>query len=175
MNFVSWTSVFSALTFTLMFFGVVCTLIPILPGPVLVFAGAALWTSQSGQHLPAGALIALGVIGAVAWGSDWVLTTLISKKAGASWKTIVGAVVGGLLGAALLGLPIPVLGSLVGAVAGAVLGVFLVELALKQDIEPAVKTSVAYLTGCFVSRLVEMALVAVMLVLFWITSGAVSA
>ncbi|NJM39397.1 MAG: DUF456 domain-containing protein [Anaerolineae bacterium] len=72
----------------------------------------------------------------------------------------------GLAGAAALSLPVPILGTLIGAIAGTMLGVFIVEMLLKGQTGPALKTSGAYLLGCFVGRIVELTFCFIMLGIF---------
>ena len=168
-----WNNLISSAGYLLIFLGFVCCIIPILPGSLVVFAGMMVYASSTNfATLSIGPLVILGVIAVFAWASEWVLTAFTSKRAGASWKTIVGAMIGGLVGAAALSLPVPVLGTLFGAVAGTMLGVFVVELYLKGGIAPALKTSGAYLAGCLVARVVELTFCLVMLGIFLLARAA---
>ena len=75
----------------------------------------------------------LGVLALAAWVSDLFLSTVISRRAGASWKSIGGAIVGGFAGGILLS-GVPVLGAILGAILGAVLGMWIVEYLDKRDV-----------------------------------------
>lgn len=108
------------LTFALMFTGLVGTVVPLIPGAILILLGAVV------NHF---------ALGAVGWGTLVVLTLLailaqvldfVSGAAGAKWfgATRWGAV-GGILGAIVglfFGLPGLFIGPLLGAVAGELLG-----------------------------------------------------
>ena len=63
----------------------------------------------------------------VGWAANWLMTSYFTRRSSASWMTVAGAIVGGLIGSLLLG-ALPLIGSLVGAVIGGVAGVILVEL-----------------------------------------------
>jgi hypothetical protein len=163
----SWNDLISGAGYLLIFFGFVFAIIPVLPGSLLVFAGMLVYGASTGfSGLGVGALVILGVIAFLAWASEWALNALTMRRAGASWKTIGGAIIGGLVGAAALSLPVPILGTLFGAVAGTMLGVFIVEMLLKGQTAPALKTSGAYLLGCLVGRIVELTFCFIMLGIF---------
>ena len=164
-----WSDLISGAGYFIIFLGFVFAIIPILPGSLVVFAGMLVYASSTQfKALGMGPLVILGVIAVLAWASEWALSILTSRRTGATWKTIGGAIIGGLVGAALLSLPVPIIGTLFGAVVGTVLGVFIVEMVLKGDVGPALKTSGAYLVGCFVARIVELTLCFIMLGIFLI-------
>jgi hypothetical protein len=163
----NWSDLISGAGYLLIFLGFVFSVIPILPGSLMVFAGMLVYASSTQfTTLGLGPLVILGTIAIVAWVSEWALTTYTVRRAGASWKTIVGAIVGGLVGAALLSLPVPIIGTMAGAIAGTMLGVFIVEMLLKGQTGPALKTSGAYLLGCMVARIVELTFCFIMLGIF---------
>lgn len=101
-----------------------------LPGNWLIVGSTALyaWLGPASDSRLAigwwvvGSLVVLAVIGEIV---EFAASALGAKKAGASKRSavlaLVGSVFGSLLGG-LVGVPIPVLGSLIGAVVGAALG-----------------------------------------------------
>src|SRR5687768_11672586 len=93
----------SVVAFVLMAIGLAGSVIPVLPGPMLIWLGALVWAWADGfTRVGWGTLTLLAVLALAAWGSDLFLTTVMSRRAGASWKAILGAIVGGLVGAGLL-------------------------------------------------------------------------
>ena len=75
--------------------GVVGTVLPAVPGVILVFAGMALgaWIDDFAR-IPIWVLIILGVLMVMAWALDYVAGALGAKRAGASGRAIVGAAIG---------------------------------------------------------------------------------
>ena len=162
-----WSTLGSGAGFALIFLGFVFSIIPILPGSPLVFAGIFTYAASRNYETPSTAwLVILGVIAVVAWASEWLMSTMMARRTGATWKTIVGAMIGGLVGAAVLSLPVPIIGTLIGAALGTALGAFILEMLVRQQVGPALKTSGAYLAGCFVSRIVEITWCLIMLGIF---------
>ncbi len=150
-----------------MFLGIVFAIIPILPGAPMVWVGALVYAwSNNFARVSWPLLTVLGVIALISQGSEFLITTMATRRAGATWKTVVGAMLGGIIGAAVLSVPVPIIGTLLGAALGAVLGVFFVELVRRQMLAPALKTSVAYLTGCMIGRIVELSLCVIMIAVF---------
>ncbi|MEM6562088.1 MAG: DUF456 domain-containing protein [Planctomycetota bacterium] len=58
-----------------------------------------------------------------------------SKQAGGSWRSMLGAIGGGLVGglAATFLIPIPLVGSIIGAILGAAIGAVALELFVERD------------------------------------------
>lgn len=150
-----------------MFLGLVFAIIPILPGAPMIWVGALVqaWSSHF-ERVSWPLLVILGVIALISQVSEFFITTMATRRAGATWKTVVGAMLGGLIGAAVFSVPVPIIGTFLGAALGAVLGVFTVELVRRQLLAPAIKTSVAYLTGCLIGRVVEVSLCLIMIAVF---------
>jgi uncharacterized protein len=163
----NWSDLISGAGYLLIFLGFVFSIIPVLPGSLMVYAGMLVYgASTQFKGLGVGPLVILGVIAVLAWASEWALNAFTMKRAGASWKTIGGAIIGGLVGAAVLSLPVPIIGTVFGAVAGTMLGVFIVEMLLKGQVAPALKTSGAYFAGCLVARVIELTFCFIMLGIF---------
>lgn len=102
----------------LMLGGLVGTVLPILPGIPMIFGGIWLVAALDGyQHLGAGWLLAIGVLGAFGVLVDFVAATLGAKRVGASGRALWGASIGTVVGL-FLGIPGLVLGPFVGALVG---------------------------------------------------------
>jgi hypothetical protein len=100
--------------------GVVLTVVPVFPGPVLVFAGVAsfqLWRPEAGPGT-----VFLGVALAATLATlvlDVFLSILGARRYGATWRGALGALFGAVVG---LFLPPPLLWIFIGPVVGAILG-----------------------------------------------------
>jgi uncharacterized protein YqgC (DUF456 family) len=138
--------------------GVAGTVLPALPGAILVFAGIALaaWIDDFTRISVASVVIA-GVLTLLAFAADYAAAALGAKKAGASRLALVGAAIGTVAGVftgfvGLLFLP------LAGAAAG--------EWLSRRDMLRAGKVGVATWIGLLVGTAVKLALVFAMVGLF---------
>jgi uncharacterized protein YqgC (DUF456 family) len=102
----------------LVLLGLAGTVLPVLPGVLLVFGGLflAAWAHDF-QRVGAVALTIIGVLGLLSFAADFVASLLGAKRVGASPLALVGAAVGGLVGI-FLGIPGIILGPFIGAVVG---------------------------------------------------------
>ena len=141
--------------YLLMFIGLVGAILPVIPGPLLMWLGVFAWAYGDGfARIGWPILTVLAVLALAAWGSDLFLTTILSHRAGASWRAIVGEIVGGFVGGALLS-AIPILGTLAGALIGAVIGMWIVEYFIKRDGRAATAVVYAYVTGSLLNMAIE--------------------
>jgi uncharacterized protein YqgC (DUF456 family) len=153
--------------YLLMILGLVGAILPILPGPPLIWLGALLWAWADGFRAVGWPTLAgLGVLMVLAWTSDLVLTTLGTRKAGASWKAVAGAILGGIAGAILLSGVIPVIGTILGTILGALVGVLLIEYYDKRNWGQAYQASKAYILGSLAGRALEVFLSLLMIAIF---------
>ncbi len=138
--------------------GVVGTVLPALPGAILVFAGVALaaWIDSFGR-ISAWTVGMLGVLTLIAWLVDFVSGFYGAKRAGASTQALVGAAVGTIVG---------VFTGLVGLIfmplAGAAIGEFLAQ----RDALRAGKVGVATWIGMLVGTAAKVAIVFLMVGIF---------
>jgi hypothetical protein len=153
--------------YTLLFLGLVGSAVPVVPGPLLIWLGALLWAWQDGfQAIGWPTLFVLAILTVLAWGSDLLLTMVISRKTGASWKAILGAIGGGLVGGFLFGGFIPVVGTVVAALTGGVIGILVVEYFDKRNWSLAFQASRNYILAFLLSSVVEISLAIVMILIF---------
>ncbi|MFI4968604.1 MAG: DUF456 domain-containing protein [Lysobacterales bacterium] len=98
--------------------GLVGTILPILPGVPIVFAGLLLaaWADHF-AHVGPFTLIVLSVLTLLALAVDFVAGMLGAKRVGASRYAVIGAMLGTLIGV-FFGLPGLLLGPFVGALLG---------------------------------------------------------
>ena len=157
----------SGLGVVLLFLGLAGSILPILPGPFLIWLGALIWAwGNDFQKVSWPLLLLLGLMTIVAWASDLFLNTVVSRRAGASWKSIGAAIIGGFAGSLLLSGWIPVLGTILGAAAGAMIGMWLSEYLDKRDWTAALRAVRAYVASMALSAALELALSLTMLGIF---------
>lgn len=106
-----------ALGFVALGLGVVGVVLPVLPGSVLLVAGAVLIAWADGfTHVGWGTIGLSAAVGALIWAVDLAAAALGARVARASKWAVLGASVGLLVGL-FLGLPGIILGPAVGAIA----------------------------------------------------------
>lgn len=140
----------------LMVLGLACSMIPSLPGPLILWIGMVTW-AWADSFLRVGwmTLGLLLIVALFAMTVDFLITVYMSRRVGASWKAIGGGIVGGLLGGLIFsGFP-PVLGSLIGAILGVIAGMWLVEYWDKHDRSAATRAVRSYLSSVVLSAAVE--------------------
>lgn len=73
------------LAYLLMFIGLIGSLLPLVPGPVLIWLGALLWAANNGfEAVGWPTLLLLLALTILAWASDLLLTTVLSRRVGAN-------------------------------------------------------------------------------------------
>ena len=146
------------LAIVLIVVGVAGTVLPALPGPILVFAGVALaaWIDDFAR-ISGWTVGVLGVLTVIAWAVDYVAGALGAKKAGASGLAIAGAAIGTLVGifTGLWGL---IFMPLVGAGVG--------EYLARKDAWHASRVGVATWLGMLLGTVAKVAIVFLMVGVF---------
>jgi uncharacterized protein YqgC (DUF456 family) len=94
MNWLAWVGVI-----VLVVVGLAGTVLPALPGTVLVFAGVLLgaWLDDF-TRAPVWVVVLCGVLAALAWATDFVAAMLGAKRVAASGWALAGATVGTVVG-----------------------------------------------------------------------------
>lgn len=152
------TAVLWALAIMLVIIGLIGTLLPAVPGPILVFAGLLIAAWADGfARVGAGTLVLLGLLTVVAYLIDLAATVLGVQRAGASRWAVVGAALG-LLAGLPFGLPGLLLGPFVGALTA--------ELTVRRDLRQASRAGVAAWLGFLVGTILKLALVFTMIGVF---------
>jgi len=138
--------------------GVVGTVLPALPGAVLVFAGILLaaWIDDF-TRIGATSLVVLGVLTLIAWLTDFLAAAAGARKVGASWLAIAGATIGTIAG---------VFTGLVGLVFLPLAGAAIGEYLARRDLERAGKVGIATWVGLLLGTAVKVAIVFAMLGVF---------
>lgn len=138
--------------------GLAGTVLPVLPGTVLVWGGILLgaWIDDF-QRVGTTTLVVITVLAALAWVLDYVAGLLGARKAGASRQALLGAAVG-----TVAGLFMGVVGVLFMPLVGAALGEYLAQ----KDQTRAVRVGVATWLGIMLGLLAKVVLAFVMVGLF---------
>jgi len=147
------------LTSLIMLVGVIGTVLPIIPGTILIFGGALLYALVEGfQTVGWPTLVVLGILAAVATTADLWASSIGAKLGGASgWSVLIG-LVAGLVGLVVFGLP--------GAIIGAVLGVLVTEIVRVGDWRLALKAGSGWVIGWALSTIVQLGVGLIMVAIF---------
>jgi uncharacterized protein YqgC (DUF456 family) len=131
--------------------GLAGTVLPGLPGPILVFAGVFVgaWADDF-AHIGGLTLFVLAMMTAAAYAVDFLASAAGVRHAGASTRAAVGAALGAVAGI-FFGLPGLILGPFVGAVLG--------ELTVRRHLGGAGRAGLAAWIGFIVGTAVKLALV----------------
>jgi uncharacterized protein YqgC (DUF456 family) len=138
--------------------GLVGTVLPALPGAMLIVAGlvVAAWADGFAK-VSVWTLVVIGLIGAASYLVDFAAAALGAKKFGASPRAMIGAGLGTLLGL-FLGLP----GIIIGPFLGAVIG----ELTVHRDMARVGKAGLAAWIGFLAGMAVNAGIAFLMIALF---------
>ena len=138
--------------------GLAGTVLPALPGTVLVWGGILLgaWIDDF-TRVGATTLVVISVLAVLAWGLDYVAGLMGAKKAGASKLALLGAAAGTVIGL-FMGLVGVLFMPLVGAAAG--------EYLAQKDQKRAVKVGVSTWIGIMVGLIAKVVLAFIMVGIF---------
>ncbi|MBL8372596.1 MAG: DUF456 domain-containing protein [Burkholderiaceae bacterium] len=146
------------LCIALILLGLAGTVLPVLPGTLLVWAGIVLgaWIDDFAR-VSVTTVVFISVLGVLAWGLDYAAGLLGAKKAGASKLALLGAAVG-----TVLGLFMGLVGVLFMPLVGAALGEYLA----RKDETRAVKVGFATWVGIMLGLLAKVVLAFIMVGVF---------
>lgn len=138
--------------------GVAGTVLPGLPGAILVLAGLVLaaWIDGFGR-VGLGTLAALAALTAATYALDVAATAVGARRLGTSWWGVLGALLG-TLGGLFFGLP--------GLLIGPFLGAFAAELISRRDVRQAGRAGLGAWLGLLLGTAGRLALVLAMLGVF---------
>ena len=140
--------------------GIAGTVLPVLPGAILVFAGILLaaWIDDFAR-IPVWLLVILGIFTAIAWAVDYLAAVAGAKRAGASKLALIGAAIG-----TLAGIFTGFLGLLFMPLVGAAIGEFIAQRDLLRAGTVGVATWIGLLIGTAVKVAIVFAMVGVFVV-----------
>lgn len=152
------TSLLWVLCVALIVVGLAGTVLPVLPGTVLVWAGILLgaWIDDFARVGVASVLV-ISALGLLAWGLDHAAGLMGAQKVGASRQALLGAAVG-----TVVGLFMGLIGVLFMPLVGAALG----EYWARKDRTRAAKVGVATWIGIMVGMVAKVVLSFIMVGLF---------
>ena len=138
--------------------GLAGTVLPVLPGTLLVWAGIVLgaWIDDFAR-VSVTTVVVISVLGVVAWALDYAAGLLGAKKAGASKQALLGAAVGTVVGL-FMGLVGVLFMPLVGAAVG--------EYLARKDEARAVKVGLATWVSIMLGQLAKVVLAFIMVGVF---------
>jgi len=147
--------------------GLVCAMVPALPGIPLIFAGIWLVAGVDGYgHLGLWWLMCIAGVGAIGMALDLLAGALGAKRVGASRQAVWGALAGTLIGV-FFGLPGVLLGPFLGAVVG--------ELAAGNSVERSTQVGVGAWIGLIFGTMIKLVSSLIMVALFgagwWFNRG----
>ena len=136
---------------TLIVVGIAGTVLPMLPGATLAYAGIVLaaWIDDF-SRIPVWLLIVFGVLTAMTWAADYLAAVAGAKKAGASKLALIGAAIG-----TLAGIFTGLWGLLFMPLAGAAIG----EYFAQRDLRRAGSVGVATWLGLLLGTAIKVAIV----------------
>lgn len=152
------TALYYLLAAVLVAIGLAGTVLPAIPGALLIFGGlfVAAWAGGF-QHVGPVGLVIIGVLGALSFVADFLGSVMGAKRVGASPLALAGATLGGLFGF-FLGLPGLILGPFVGAVGG--------ELLARGRLREAGKVGLGTWLGLIAGAVVKLVLAFMMIATF---------
>jgi hypothetical protein len=146
--------------------GVLGTVLPVLPGALLVFGGLflAAW-AQDFTRVGLWGLAIIFVLLVLAFAVDFIASLLGAKRLGASPKALIGAGLGGFIGV-FFGLPGILLGPFIGAVMG--------ELIARGGFRQAAKVGVGTWLGLLFAAVAKLVIAFLMIgtfAAFYVANG----
>ncbi len=144
--------------------GVAGTVLPALPGTLLVLAGIVLgaWIDDF-TRVGWGSVAAVAVLAVLAWSLDYTAGLLGAKKAGASRYAIAGAALGTVAGI-FMGL----IGVLFMPLAGAAVGEYIARKNHQQAIKVGIATWLGIMVGLVAKVVIAFMMIGIFVAALWI-------
>jgi len=130
--------------------GLAGSIVPMLPGPILLFAGLLLgaWIDDF-AFVGTGTLIVLGVLTVLSYLCEMIGTAFGAKRYGASRRAIVGAALGGVIG---------IFFGFIGIIVGPFIGAMIGELSTRREFAAAARAGWGATVGLALSTAGKLAL-----------------
>lgn len=153
-----WDILLWVLAVLLVLVGVAGTVLPALPGSLLVLAGLVLaaWTDDF-ERVGGWVIGLLAVLTALTYAADFAATAFGAKRVGASRRAIIGASLGTVVGL-FFGIPGLLLGPFIGAV--------IAEYTARRDVAHAGRAGIGATLGLAIGMAAKLALIFSMLGIF---------
>ncbi|OHE73069.1 MAG: hypothetical protein A2Y14_02765 [Verrucomicrobia bacterium GWF2_51_19] len=152
-------------------FGFLGAFLPLLPGALLVWLGILIHKIALGQQSVSWTFFwtATACVGAT-YGIDALCTIWGARAFGATWRGMVGAMLGLLIGPFLLS-PLLGIGIGLGMILGPLFGAVLFEIIGGKDLRGASKAGFGALIGGFFAFFVKIAIIVSIIVAFFMQVG----
>lgn len=143
------------LTVILFIIGILGTLIPALPGVVLVYAGILIYAFADGfSSLQVSTVIYFGIVALIASAAQYLGSAWATKTAGGKQKAMLGTFIG-----AFLGTMVGPMGIFAGAFAGALVGALVEGKTPERAARVALKSMIGIIGGSVIQFLLSLALI----------------
>jgi uncharacterized protein YqgC (DUF456 family) len=134
-----------------------------LPGTWLIFASAVGYDAYyRWERIDWRWLVALGVVAVVAELLETTASVAAARRAGASRRAAIGALVGGFLGMIALSVPVPVVGTIIGGLVGCFAGALVAELSVRNDMQAGARVGLFATLGRLAGLIAKIAAALVM-------------
>lgn len=154
-----WRTVVTVTALLVMLLGLLGTVLPVLPGAILIFLAALGYAILDGFRTVGWPTLAiLGVLTLVASATDLWVGSVGAKMGGASGWSVAAGLLGGLVGFVVFSLP--------GSILGAVAGVLISELIRLKDWRQALKAGGGWALGWLLSVVLRVGVCVVMIAVF---------
>ena len=146
------------LTFLVMFVGLIGSVVPVIPGTPIILAAALIHRLIFGPHgMNTLVLVLLVALTLLSFVFDYLASMFGAKKLGATWRGVLGAVVGGTIG---------IFFNLPGIIVGPFIGAILFELAGGRKLKPAARAGAGAMLGLLAGAVGKVAICVAMIGLF---------
>jgi hypothetical protein len=148
----------------LILLGLLGTVLPLLPGTLLVWGGVLLgaWIDDF-TRVGVGTVIVVSVLAVLAWGLDFVAGLLGARRVGASKQALVGAALG-----TVLGLFMGLVGVLFMPLVGAAVGEYWAQKNQQRAAKVALATWLGLMLGMVAKVVLSFVMVGIFLVALWL-------
>jgi len=144
--------------------GLAGTVLPLLPGTLLVWSGLLLgaWIDDF-SRVSVGTVVFITFLSALAWALDFVAGLIGAKRAGASRLALVGAAVG-----TVIGLMMGLIGVLFMPLIGAAIGEFVAQKDQQRAAKVALATWLGMMLGMVAKVVISFVMVGVFMIALWV-------
>lgn len=148
----------------LILLGLLGTVLPLLPGTLLVWGGVLLgaWIDDF-TRVGVGTVSVVSVLAVLAWGLDFVAGLLGARRVGASKQALVGAALG-----TVLGLFMGLVGVLFMPLVGAAVGEYWAQKNQQRAAKVALATWLGLMLGMVAKVVLSFVMVGIFLVALWL-------
>lgn len=150
----------SLIVWVIVLVGLIGTVVPVLPGVGLIFAGILLYALYFGiEEIGLVTLSLLGVVALLSILFDFLASAYGAARFGSTRWGVFGSVIGGIVGAVLLNIPGLVLGVFLGAAAGEM-------IFAKKDLHQSLRAGWGSVLGFLGGTVLKLILGIVMIIIF---------